>query len=99
MTRERIVPRSTMDPEAALARDVPSPVCATTLRTHAFHTIGEDGRAVRCRDCGLAMPTAAVLRDGPDARHCLACGWWSPEADCARVGAWCVWCKAAFDDS
>lgn len=87
-----------MEADSTLAPDVPSPVCAVTLRTHAFHTVG-DARSVRCRDCALSMPVAAVLRDGPDARHCLSCGWWSPEADCAGRSAWCVWCKTPFDDS
>lgn len=77
---------------------VPSPVCALTLRVHAFAAVSEDERELRCRDCGLAMPSAAALRDGADARHCLSCGWWSPEDECAGPAAWCVWCKTPFDD-
>ena len=83
---------------AAEVPSVPSPICAASLRVHAFAPFGADGLEVRCRDCGLIMPTAAVFRDGPDARHCFHCGWWSPEEECAAAGAWCVWCKAFFDD-
>lgn len=74
---------------------VPSPVCRVTLRGHAFRAF--HSKQAQCHDCGLVMPLAAALRDGADARHCLTCGWWSPEDDC-RAGAWCVWCKAPFDD-
>ncbi len=78
------------------APPVPSPICASSLRVHAFSAFRD--REVRCRDCGLVMPDSAVLRDGPDARHCLACGWWSPEQECV-VGHACVWCKRPFDEA
>lgn len=84
--------------ESLEAPGVPSPVCPLTMRVHAFSAFRDDEREVRCRDCGLVMPSAAVLRDGPGARHCLACGWWSPEADCESGAVACVWCKLAFDD-
>jgi hypothetical protein len=85
-----------MDPAFPLPVGIPSPVCACTLRVHAFHLYQESN--VRCLDCGLSMPLNAFMRDGPDARHCVACGWWSPEADCLGAG-WCVWCKTPFDDA